>query len=29
MLVLYLIGILVAYLVHPARRNRKKQEATP
>jgi sec-independent protein translocase protein TatC len=28
MLGLYLIGILVAYLVHPARRNRKKQEAT-
>jgi hypothetical protein len=29
MLGLYLIGILVAYLVHPAHRNRKKQEAAP
>jgi sec-independent protein translocase protein TatC len=27
MLGLYLLGILVAYLVHPSRRDRKKQEA--
>ena len=27
MLGLYLLSILVAYLVHPSRRDRKKQEA--